>query len=102
MQQEFQVQVIAQPETKKDPLVFNAAWSAKSNVRAAGALSGGFGNGVLFATVGATFKLFLVCGLVGWLLHTKRLTEDSAPVLSKASTTAFPIRPTAKVAGFAC
>lgn len=41
------------------------------------------GNRILQATVGATFKLLLACGFVGWLLHTGRLSEDTAPVLSK-------------------
>ena len=40
-------------------------------------------NGVLEATAGTTFKLFLVCGFIGWLLGTGRLSEDTAPVLSK-------------------
>ena len=41
-------------------------------------------NGVLQATTQATLKLFLVCGFIGWLLSTGRLSEDTAPVLSKA------------------
>ena len=40
-------------------------------------------NGVLTATTGTTFKLFLVCGFVGWLLSTGRLSDETAPVLSK-------------------
>ena len=39
--------------------------------------------GVLEATVGATFKLFLVCGFVGWLLNSGRISDDTAPILSK-------------------
>ena len=40
-------------------------------------------NGVLTATTGTTFKLFLVCGFIGWLLSTGRLSDETAPVLSK-------------------
>ena len=38
---------------------------------------------VLGATVGASFKLSLVCCLVGWLLRTKQIPGNAAPVLSK-------------------
>lgn len=38
---------------------------------------------VLGATVGASFKLSLVCCLVGWLLRTKQIPANAAPVLSK-------------------
>ena len=40
-------------------------------------------DGVLTATVGATLKLFLVCGLIGWLIHSGRISDETAPVLSK-------------------
>ena len=40
-------------------------------------------DGVLAATMGASFKLFLLCGLVGWLLHTRRIPDQTATVLSK-------------------
>lgn len=43
------------------------------------------GNGVLEATTGTAFKLFLICGFIGWLLNTNRLPEDTAPVLSKVN-----------------
>lgn len=40
-------------------------------------------DGVLAATTGASFNLFMLCGFVGWLLHTGRIPNDTAPVLSK-------------------
>ena len=42
-------------------------------------------NGVLAATVSASFKLFLMCGFTGWLLQSGRIPQESATVLSKAS-----------------
>ena len=47
--------------------------------------SSSLSSGVLQATVGATLKLFLVCGIVGALLHSGRLSDDTAPVLSKVA-----------------
>jgi len=47
------------------------------------ALKSCLSNGVLEATAGTTLKLFLVCGLIGYLLASGRLSEDTAPVLSK-------------------
>lgn len=38
---------------------------------------------VLGATMGATFKLSLVCALVGWLIQTKQIPQNAASVLSK-------------------
>ena len=38
---------------------------------------------VLGATVGASFKLSLICCLVGWLLRSKQIPGTAAPVLSK-------------------
>ena len=34
--------------------------------------------------LGASFQLFLLCGFVGWLLHSGRIPDETAPVLSKA------------------
>ena len=42
-------------------------------------------DGVLAATVSASFKLFLMCGFTGWLLQSGRIPQESATVLSKAS-----------------
>ena len=39
--------------------------------------------GVLAATIGASFKLFMLCGFVGWLLHSGRIPQESATVLSQ-------------------
>ncbi len=44
-------------------------------------------DGVLAATMGASFKLFLLCGFVGWLLHRGRIPSDTATVLSKVRST---------------
>ena len=38
---------------------------------------------VLAATIGASFKLFMLCGFVGWLLHSGRIPQESATVLSQ-------------------
>ena len=40
-------------------------------------------DGVLAATTAASFNIFLLCGFVGWLLHTGRIPNETAPVLSK-------------------
>ncbi|PSC67915.1 ABC transporter ATP-binding [Micractinium conductrix] len=42
---------------------------------------------VLGATVGASAKLAMVCALVGWLLKTKQLPNNTASVMSKVSFT---------------
>jgi hypothetical protein len=39
---------------------------------------------VLGATVGASAKLAMVCALVGWLLRTEQLPNNTAAVMSKA------------------
>lgn len=40
-------------------------------------------DGVLTATISASFKLFLMCGFTGWLLQSGRIPSESATVLSK-------------------
>ncbi len=41
----------------------------------------------VFALVmGASLQLFLLCGFVGWLLHSGRIPNDTAPVLSKVQS----------------
>lgn len=42
-------------------------------------------SGAFPVLLGASFQLFLLCGFVGWLLHSGRIPDDTAPVLSKAS-----------------
>jgi hypothetical protein len=42
-------------------------------------------DGVLAATTSASFKLFVICGFVGWLLHSERIPRETATVLSKVS-----------------
>ena len=45
---------------------------------------------VFSATVGACFKLSLICAVVGWLLKTRRIPNSTATVLSQARATAAP------------
>lgn len=40
---------------------------------------------VLGSTASASFKLFLICAAVGWLLKTRRIPNDTASVLSQVS-----------------
>ncbi|KAK9839222.1 hypothetical protein WJX81_002161 [Elliptochloris bilobata] len=46
-------------------------------------------NGVFPVIVGAAFQLFLLCGFVGWLLHSGRIPDETAPVLSKVAFNAL-------------
>ena len=52
---------------------------------AAGAAVQAAGSGAFPVLLGASFQLFLLCGFVGWLLHSGRIPDETAPVLSKAS-----------------
>ncbi|CAL8465949.1 g5485 [Coccomyxa elongata] len=46
-------------------------------------------DGVLAATTAASFNIFMLCGFVGWLLHTGRIPNETAPVLSKVAFNVF-------------
>lgn len=50
---------------------------------AAASLQGAIDPAVLAATTNASFKLFLICAVVGWLLKTGRIPNSTATVMSK-------------------
>ncbi len=50
---------------------------------AAASLQGAIDPTVLAATTNASFKLFLICAVVGWLLKTGRIPNSTATVMSK-------------------
>ena len=62
-----------------------AALAAVCYVLVGSALESCVHDGVLAATVSASFKLFLMCGFTGWLLQSGRIPQESATVLSKVS-----------------
>lgn len=47
------------------------------------ALSSSLESGALLATATATFKLLMLCGLVGWLLRSRRLPPETPTTLSQ-------------------
>jgi len=47
---------------------------------------------VFVICLGASLQLFLLCGFVGWLLHSGRIPNDTAPVLSKVQSPISPVR----------
>lgn len=60
-----------------------AAKAAVSAQAAAASLHGAIDPVVLAATTNASFKLFLICAVVGWLLKSGRIPNSTATVMSK-------------------
>ena len=60
-----------------------AAKAAVAVQAAAASLQGAIDPAVLAATTNASFKLFLICAVVGWLLKTGRIPNSTATVMSK-------------------
>ncbi|PRW21016.1 auxin efflux carrier family [Chlorella sorokiniana] len=62
-----------------------AAKAAMAVQSAAASLQSAIDPVVLAATTNASFKLFLICAVVGWLLKTGRIPNSTATVMSKIS-----------------
>ena len=74
----------AQPEPNPDTKACAGLLRPEPGSAAAGAAMHAARSGVFPVILGASFQLFLLCGFVGWLLHSGRIPDETAPVLSKA------------------